>query len=440
MRTRTPGFTPEKLFILVMGLTGAGKSTFISILTGNNDIPIGMAAQMSGVTQAVQDYILPYQHKGTPYEIHLIDSPGFDDGSLEDAQVLSSIADFVNTTYKLKERLAGLLYLHDITKTKVGGVALCNIRMLEEMIGGEKFNHCTLVTSKWGCTTNPQDEEDREKTLRDDEMYFGHMLQNGQHTRHASMRRFDPKTYETALDIILPYLDNEFVLQISRQMVDPKGPRLALGDTGAGKVVASHLEARAKAAKAEEERDKVAKSQAALSQKYDEALFLDFKQKRKELRRKIALHRTGRWIMRTTIMGGAIAATVLTLGPGASAFALEPVYEKAVKGQRKKEKEAKILLAENFKKNSQNRNLKAIEPDRLWDTRAESMVDLTQENARWDRLLQAAKVGATVSVAAVGEEAMLIGEEISSDIESEGEEVGWDFGDVGFETEEDDST
>lgn len=37
---------PEKLYILVMGLTGAGKSTFIYDLTGNSEIPIGTASNM----------------------------------------------------------------------------------------------------------------------------------------------------------------------------------------------------------------------------------------------------------------------------------------------------------------------------------------------------------------------------------------------------------
>lgn len=87
----------------------------------------------------VQDYILNYIHKNILYEIHLIDSPGFDDGSLLDSQVLSRIATYLNTNYKCKQRLAGVLYLHDITKAKVGGVGERNLRMLENMIGSGKY-------------------------------------------------------------------------------------------------------------------------------------------------------------------------------------------------------------------------------------------------------------------------------------------------------------
>lgn len=66
--------------------------------------------------------------------MHLIDSPGFDDRSLSDFKVLTRIADFVNTHYKLGNTLAGVLYLHDITKAKMGGVGLRNLRTLEQML------------------------------------------------------------------------------------------------------------------------------------------------------------------------------------------------------------------------------------------------------------------------------------------------------------------
>ena len=39
---------PKKMYILVMGITGAGKSTFISTVTENADIPIGTAADLEG--------------------------------------------------------------------------------------------------------------------------------------------------------------------------------------------------------------------------------------------------------------------------------------------------------------------------------------------------------------------------------------------------------
>ena len=36
------------VYVLVMGLTGAGKSTFVSVVTENEDIPIGKDGELDG--------------------------------------------------------------------------------------------------------------------------------------------------------------------------------------------------------------------------------------------------------------------------------------------------------------------------------------------------------------------------------------------------------
>ena len=339
----------------------------------------------------------------------------------------------MNTNYKLKEQLAGVLYLHDITKARIGGVGLRNIRMLEKLIGLEKFNNCTIVTTKWGCTTSPQDEKLRETTLGMDPELFGSMLQERRH-KCATMQRFDPKSKDTALEIIKPYLGKAFTPQISKQMVDRKGPKLPLGETDAGKVVADHLK---KFEQKNLELEKVQAAQSVLSQRYDETLFEEFKQKRKKLRRHIRLQRSGRWIMRTTIVGGAIVATVLTLGPGASAFALEPVYEKAVRGQRRKEKRDKLELEQEFKKRSKDANhLKNVDAQWLWNPKVRTLQDLDDgysvRSLSSDNLFGVAKRGETVGFATKGgkengEGHVIVGKEIGSDSESES---GEDWSDV----------
>ena len=48
----------QTIYILVMGLVGAGKSTFISILTENKDIPVGSASDMDGGAQLFSTFFL----------------------------------------------------------------------------------------------------------------------------------------------------------------------------------------------------------------------------------------------------------------------------------------------------------------------------------------------------------------------------------------------
>lgn len=325
-----------------------------------------------------------YKHMREIYEIHFIDSPDFDNGgivngAIYDAEALSHISDCVNTNHLLKRRLAGVLYVHDITKAKVGGVAQQNIRMLEQMIGQANFNNCTLVTTKWDCTTIPQDEEDQETTMYTEEKFFGTMLRNDRPNENARIMRFDPKTKQTAIDIITPYLKTKFIPHIAEQMVSPTGPKLALGETEAGKVVSDNL---AKLAQTKPKLEKVKAAQILLAQKYDQTLFEEYKHKSRQLRRQIRVQRGGPSIMRMTIVSGAIVATALTSGPGASAFALAPHFEKAVRGQRRKEELEKLGLDNELRNTSQRANLLSTKPPGwIWNSKVQNLDDLNKDES-----------------------------------------------------------
>ncbi|KAL8868084.1 MAG: hypothetical protein Q9174_005229 [Haloplaca sp. 1 TL-2023] len=378
-RNLRPPSTAQKeireIYILVMGLTGAGKSTFISVVTEDSTIPIGDPGDLDSVTDKVQDYIvnIPLRGSNIIYEVHLIDSPGFDDGTVADCKVLTRIADFVNTHYKLKNTLAGVLYLHDITKAKMGGVGERNLRMLENMVGNDKWDNCTLVTTKWGCTTDRTGEEAREQKLMNKDNYFGEMLHNGDRT--ASMMRFDPKSKGRALEIIKPHLKRNFEPLISREMVDPEGPMLSLGETSAGRIVADQLEALEKMGT---ELKEVSESRQLLGRKFDVMLFEKYKAKRDKLMREQKLHRAGRWATRTAIVGGAIAATIVTFGPGASAFALEPAYETYANKQRSDDKENMVKLEKDYEQENQANLSPTGGFNAQWvrDKRVKSMDDL----------------------------------------------------------------
>ncbi|KAL8697170.1 MAG: hypothetical protein Q9201_007267 [Fulgogasparrea decipioides] len=365
----------RQIYILVMGLTGAGKSTFISVVTEDDAIPIGEPGELDSVTDSVADYIVNIRQPGITYEVHLIDSPGFDDGTATDAIVLNRIAAFINTHYMLGNTLAGVLYLHDITKAKMGGAGLRNLRMLEQMVGDDKWDNCTLVTTKWGCTTDFSAEEAREKRLMDKDQYFGAMLK-GEDKRQASMMRFDPKSRGKALEIIKPHLKRKFEPLISWQMVDPQGPMLSLGETSAGGIVADYLE---EWKKATGEIEEFKESNKILARKFDMMLFENFKAKRDKLLREQKLHKAGRWATRTALVGGAIAATVVTFGPGASAFALEPAFETYAGKQRHDDRAKMDKLEKEFQKENEARfsDTGGYRSEWLRDRNVQSISDLS---------------------------------------------------------------
>ncbi|MCJ1246881.1 hypothetical protein MMC30_004090 [Trapelia coarctata] len=358
------------LYILVMGLTGAGKSTFISIVTEDDTIPVG--ASLESVTQNVAEYILYHTYKDIHYEIHLIDTPGFDDGAYIDHEVLQKIATYINTIYKLGEAIAGIIYLYDITRSRMGGAGERNIRMLEQMVGVDKWDNCTLVTTKWNCSKK-EDELEREHALKTKPRYWKEMLES---SHQASMERF-MKSKGSALKIIMPHLKKKFAPAISVQM-DPQGENLTLGETDAGRIVGDNVE---KLLETEGRLHDLEAARGILQQKFDEKLLAEFIRKRDKLMQQKNLHRVSRWTIRMALIGGCITATVFTAGPGAATFVIPGMYEKYVARSQKREERVQLDILQHEYKAASNDSPSLSGTDSAWllDKKVKGLKELTSE-------------------------------------------------------------
>jgi len=81
--------------------------------------------------------------------------------------------------------------------------------------------------------------------------------------------------------------------------------------------------------------------------------------------------------MRTTIVGGAIVVTAFTLGSGAAAFVVEPVYQKVIMCQRQAEKQVIIDLQNELRKRAaRGDKLKDANETWLWDTNLKNLKDV----------------------------------------------------------------
>ncbi|GJE89957.1 hypothetical protein PsYK624_060720 [Phanerochaete sordida] len=80
--------------VAVMGATGTGKSTFINLLSGS---ALAVGQGLRSCTSKVE-ITSPFDFLGR--SVALIDTPGFDDTSISDTQVLSMIAKFLSDTYR----------------------------------------------------------------------------------------------------------------------------------------------------------------------------------------------------------------------------------------------------------------------------------------------------------------------------------------------------
>lgn len=217
--------------ILFMGLTGAGKSTFISHLTSQ---PIAVGHDLDSCTRE----IAMYDAVVAGHPVRLIDTPGLDDTQRSDTDILSTIATALAMLYRTRIPLAGVIYLHRISDTRVGGASRKSIRLLEAICGPEAYPGIAVVTTMWDKLSNLSDGDKREEQLTTDPEFFGPLFHSSPSA--ITMRHTGARVSAEAIvqELLLRSQERPVVLQIQRQLVDEN---TALEDTAAGMIVDAGL-------------------------------------------------------------------------------------------------------------------------------------------------------------------------------------------------------
>ncbi|KAI4219269.1 MAG: hypothetical protein L6R36_008437 [Xanthoria steineri] len=221
-RHTLPENIPERAkLIAIMGPTGVGKSTFISKLTAT-EMKIGH--NLNSCTQEVKEVpcIVGNHH------VILVDTPGFNDTNRSDTEILTAVADWMKGSYEADMRLSGIIYLHDISDTRMTNSGLLHLKMFRNLCGDHNLKNVILATTKWGVTPL-QDARRREKDLTSDTRFWRPMIAAG-----AVVRRFE-NSPESATDLVKKILDKgqKIVPTIQQEVV--KGTKLA--DTQAGAII-----------------------------------------------------------------------------------------------------------------------------------------------------------------------------------------------------------
>lgn len=114
----TMSFTPEAndIVIPVMSITGSGKTTFINTLVPHAGLIVG--GDIESCTEEVQAAIVAHP-KDSAHRVVFIDTPGLDSTTAPDENILHRIAEWLNRSYKKDRRLAGSIYLFEITQPRV---------------------------------------------------------------------------------------------------------------------------------------------------------------------------------------------------------------------------------------------------------------------------------------------------------------------------------
>jgi hypothetical protein len=200
----------------------------------------------------------------------MIDTPGFDDSSLSERDVLMKILCWLNTTYQQQQKLNGILYLHRIDAPRMQGSALRNFNMFKQLCGEDFYGNIILGTTCWSPLHDKSVLELREADLKDKGGFWYPMITGG--SRYVRI----PEDHKSALRIIFPLAVKNSAFLKSQDEMGNKG--LSINKLSAIKTLNTDLEE----LKAENERKlKQQKEMLAARQREEEATLKAAHERRK---------------------------------------------------------------------------------------------------------------------------------------------------------------
>ena len=155
--------------------------------------------------------------------VHLIDTPGFDDTSRSDTEVLKEIAYWLSEAYGSNVRLSGIIHLHPITATRMSSSAVNSLDVLRKTWGESILSSVAMVTTMWDIV-EPEVGTLREQELKSE--FWQPFLKHGSYfSRYQNSQ-------SSALSIVNIFMNKGTrTLEIQHEMVDQ---HKMLKDTDAG--------------------------------------------------------------------------------------------------------------------------------------------------------------------------------------------------------------
>ncbi|KAF9032074.1 hypothetical protein BJ165DRAFT_1599162 [Panaeolus papilionaceus] len=132
--------------ILVMGLTGVGKSSFIEAVAGTSLLQISNN-QLKGFTKVVSTYRVDGVTDGQNRPIYLVDSPGFGDAQVSKMGVIVMLQEWARRNQEA--HFDGVLYFTPINAPRLPEYHRQALRLFQTLIGFKRASTVTVVTTMW---------------------------------------------------------------------------------------------------------------------------------------------------------------------------------------------------------------------------------------------------------------------------------------------------
>jgi hypothetical protein len=89
-------------------------------------------------------------------------------------------------TFSSGQRLAGIIYLHPITDTRLRGSSIQSLRLFDKLCGGSDHRNVLLVTTFWN-SVKPEVGESRERQLEEHEGFWKSLKDRGSRTTRVGV-------------------------------------------------------------------------------------------------------------------------------------------------------------------------------------------------------------------------------------------------------------
>ncbi|KAK2466544.1 hypothetical protein APHAL10511_001406 [Amanita phalloides] len=256
--------------VAIMGVTGTGKSTFIRLLTNDENIHIGHDLESMTFDVVTSRYV----DKEAGVRATLVDTPGFDDSreGVSDTDILGKIANFLQDNGG--RTLNGIIYLHRISDPRFSGMAKKNLRVFRELCGDDNLGHVRFVTTYWNVVSE-KEGKDREAALANG--VFRPFIDAG-----ARLIRHDGG-FESAKKIISDLArQTPVTMKIQKEL----NAGMVLGDTSAGAVIVEETKELQK--RHAEEMEELKKELEEAANENDDDLKAELDEERRKLAERIA--------------------------------------------------------------------------------------------------------------------------------------------------------
>ncbi|KAH7908655.1 P-loop containing nucleoside triphosphate hydrolase protein [Hygrophoropsis aurantiaca] len=200
----------DDIIIPIMGPTGVGKSSFINTAIGRDVTTVGH--DLKSCTAEIVHAITPYPSDPTR-RVVFVDTPGFDDTYVDDSEILRRIAVWLARSYSDEMKLAGVIYLHEISQTRMLGTSRKNLLMFRKLCGNDALKNIILATTKWGDVEEDAGvsrEEQLKNTFWKDMIGHGSRMHQFRDSQESAWQIVDMIAVTEPLD----------ALQIQKELVD----------------------------------------------------------------------------------------------------------------------------------------------------------------------------------------------------------------------------